>query len=109
VAYPHQAATGPSGVAVVGGHVARGDAAPALAGRYVFADWRADGRLFVADPSGDDRWPVGVAILDPGDARPPGDRALAFGRDRAGDVYLCSTNRTGPAGSTGAVHRLVAP
>ncbi|MFB6120481.1 MAG: sorbosone dehydrogenase family protein [Halobacteriaceae archaeon] len=109
VAYAHDADSGPSGQAVIGGHVARGDAAPALRELYVFADWNAEGRLFLADPSGGGQWPVRVAEMVSGDVRAPGSRVLGFGRDAAGDLYVCSTDRSGPSGSSGAVHRLVAP
>ncbi|NJN05364.1 MAG: hypothetical protein HC814_01715 [Rhodobacteraceae bacterium] len=53
------------GVTITGGYVYRGKAIPALAGKYVFADWSrnmgfADGTLLVATiptgASGEARW-----------------------------------------------------
>ena len=106
IEYPHRASSGPSGIAVVGGYVAPDDGpVPALRGRYVFADWRANGRLFVADPaSGADQWPT--AVVDAAGPHSLGDFVLAFGFDGR-DVFVCSSKRGGVGGSTGAVHRLV--
>ncbi|MGM0592748.1 MAG: PQQ-dependent sugar dehydrogenase, partial [Halobacteriota archaeon] len=39
IEYPHDAPGGPTGIAVIGGYRYDGDAIPALAGSYVFADW----------------------------------------------------------------------
>jgi len=103
VTYSHSGPD-PSGVAVVGGHVYRGDSIPTLRGTYVFGDWRADGSLFVATPGGGGEWPVSVV-----DAEPASELAnlLALGRDRSGEVYALTTQQSGVTGQTGAVHRLV--
>jgi len=101
--YPHEAESGPSGIAVIGGHRVPEDGVPALAGRYVFADWRAGGRLFVANPAGDD-WPVEVIQVEDGRERLP--LVLAFGRDGS-DVYVCTSTEGQVTGSTGALQRLV--
>jgi glucose/arabinose dehydrogenase len=106
VEYPHGSSSGPSGVAVVGGHVYRGDAVPALAGRYVFADWDAGGTLFVADPREAKPWPLATTEMAPGTDSAPGDRVLGFGRDATGEVYVCTSANTGLRGTSGAVHRL---
>ena len=108
VEYAHDAPSGPSGQAVVGGHVYRGEGVPALRGRYVFTDWNAGGRLFVADPGGD-RWPVAVVRPTAVEGAGPGQYVLGFGRDGDGEVYVCSTHRAGPSGASGALHRLAAP
>jgi hypothetical protein len=34
---------------------------------------------------------------------------LGFGQDLAGEMYLLTTDQTGPAGTTGKVYRLVRP
>ncbi len=97
------------GIAIVGGFVARGDAAPALRGRYVFGDFGsfggAAGRVFALDESDT------IAELDLGGLL--AERSvLGFGQDAAGDVYVLA-NETGtpfadPGGSpTGVVLRLV--
>jgi glucose/arabinose dehydrogenase len=102
VSYPH-GDEGVAGVAVIGGVVDADGATPATEGRYVFADWNANGRLFLADPTGE-RWPTSVLpVEDPGPD--VGQYVLGFGRGD-GDVYVLTTGRAGPGGSTGALHRL---
>ncbi|GAA0677526.1 PQQ-dependent sugar dehydrogenase [Natronoarchaeum mannanilyticum] len=75
------------GVAVVGGYVYRGSALSDLDGRYVFADLRPDGRLFVADPSGpDERWPMGTVEMDADGGVP--DQIYSLGRGRDGELFV---------------------
>ncbi|MFC7044340.1 PQQ-dependent sugar dehydrogenase [Halobacteriaceae archaeon GCM10025711] len=119
VAYPHQANGETVGVAVIGGYRYRGDAIPALQGTYVFADWRADGRLFAATPPADGRlfaatppadgdgpWSMAaVPMADPGDAF--GQFVLGLGRDRDGELYALTSQQSGVEGETGALHRVV--
>jgi glucose/arabinose dehydrogenase len=101
VEYPHSGAA-VSGVSVIGGQVYRGAALPALAGRYVFGDLRADGRLFVATPPDDgDRWPTAVLPVADGDAGDLG-RLLSVGRDPEGEVYVLTVGE-----SDGGLHRVV--
>jgi hypothetical protein len=105
VEYPHPGVGDgdePTGVAVVGGYRYDGPV-DALDGRYVFADWRADGRLFLADPTPDGPWPLSTVPVR--DASVPFVRA--FGRDPAGALYVLTSERPGVAGSTGACYRLI--
>lgn len=60
VEYPHAYQGSTVGIAIVGGVVSYGDAAPSIGNNYVFGDWTADptrkkpqGRLFVATPPSD--------------------------------------------------------
>jgi glucose/arabinose dehydrogenase len=96
IEYPHTGAD-VSGVAVVGGHVYRGDAVPELEGRYVFGD--LEGKLFVADPAEDTEglWSTAVLPVEAA-SRDRLNRLLGLGRDRAGEQYVL----TG-----GGVHRIV--
>jgi len=92
IEYPHE--NGPvSGVAVIGGHVYRGSALAELEGRYVFGDFVPEGRLFVATPAdGDGLWEtVAVELADAEKLT----RALAFGRDESGEVYVLGTGSDG--------------
>jgi hypothetical protein len=41
--------------------------------------------------------------------RDPGHYVLGFGEDRAGELYVLTTDQTGPAGTAGKVYRLVRP
>ncbi len=105
VEYPHGGGA-VSGIAVVGGYRYGGDAVPAFAGDYVFADWRAEGDVFVATPQeGDGRWPVEAVSVDGPSAFGP--YVLGFGRDPAGDLYVLTSKEGGVSGETGALHRFV--
>jgi len=103
IEYPHSGAT-VSGIAVIGGYRYRGSGLPSLSDAYVFADWRADGRLFVATPrEGAGLWPT-TELAVAGD---PGTHVLAFGYDRSADrLLVCSTDSSTPTGSSGRVHEL---
>ncbi|WP_136687834.1 PQQ-dependent sugar dehydrogenase [Halorhabdus amylolytica] len=101
IAYPHSGQP-ISGVAVIGGYVYAGEAIPGLAGRYVFADWQADGNLFVGTPTDEKPWQIDVLPVD-GEF---GSFVLGFGRDPVGENYVCTTEQAQVAGSTGAVYRL---
>lgn len=96
---------------VVGGYVYRGQEVPALAGRYVFADWSSafstpDGTLFLAEENPAGNW--GFDELEVTGF--PGERInryiLAFGQDREGEVYVLTSQNAGPSGATGAVYKL---
>lgn len=93
---------GVSGVAVVGGYVYAGEAIPGLADRYVFADWRADGRLFVGTPGDEKPWQTDVLPVED----EFGSMVLGFGRDPSGELYVCTTEQAQVSGSTGAVYRI---
>jgi glucose/arabinose dehydrogenase len=100
------------GVVVVAGVVYRGHEADQLAGRYVFGDWSKSffgpptGQLFAAQRQGRGMWPVQKLTIS---TSPDGElhhRVLGFGQDRRGEVYLLTTDNTGPAGTTGKVFKL---
>ncbi|MBX0323054.1 PQQ-dependent sugar dehydrogenase [Halomicroarcula sp. F13] len=102
VQYPHDGGE-VSGISVIGGYLYDGENVPPLRGRYVFADWRARGTLFVATDRGDQRWPVTAVPVD-GDGL--GSNVLSFGETPAGELLVCTTNEQGVTGETGAVHLL---
>jgi hypothetical protein len=98
----------------VGGHVYRGRALRQLSGRYVFGDWsrddeEPDGSLFVATPRKKRLWLMQQLRI----ATSPSGRLdhylLGFGQDPAGEMYVLTTDRQGPRGTTGKVYRLVRP
>jgi len=100
-----------SGVSVIGGYRYTGDAIPGLGGAYVFGDWQADGRLFLARPpedggDSDGLWEPSTVDLTGGEDG-PGALLLAFGRDADDELYVATTDSGTPTGSSGAVHRLV--
>jgi len=93
--YPHSGAA-VSGISVIVGNVYRGSAVPALDGYFIFGDYRAEGRLFVADP--DEDWVSGVLPVD-GDETV--DRILSVDRSPDGELFVLGTGTTG-----GGVYRL---
>jgi hypothetical protein len=97
------------GISIIGGYVYRAAAQPALAGKYVFGDFsRAfappQGRLFYIDTAG----PLNtIREFRNGRNNPPlGLYVKNFGRDSAGELYLCATTALGPTGTTGKVFRI---
>lgn len=101
IQYPHSG-DGVAGVSVIGGYRYRGDGTPGLGGQYLFADWRAGGELFLATPGESTPWPTQLLPVE-GSVR---GNVLAFGEDPAGELYVCTTDKTRVTGETGAVHRV---
>ena len=102
IEYPHSGQP-VSGVAVIGGQFYTGESIPGLRDRYVFADWQANGTLFVGTPTEDGLWETTTISVDDSEFAP---MILAFGRDQAGELYVCASERGQLVGSTGAVYRL---
>jgi glucose/arabinose dehydrogenase len=96
------------GTSVIGGYLYRGRALPALAGKYVFGDYRNgktfSGRLFFAEiPNGEIRdLRIGT------DDRELGFLLKGIGVDAEGELYLCGSAQPGPGGTGGVVVRVVA-
>ncbi|HEU5159169.1 MAG TPA: PQQ-dependent sugar dehydrogenase [Streptosporangiaceae bacterium] len=111
VEYPNAAQAGGLGVAVIGGHVYRGRDLPRFRGRYVFGDFsraldQPDGSLFVATPRPRGLWSLQqLRVSNTADGR-VGHYVLGFGQDLRGEIYVLTTDNTGPTGSTGKIFRL---
>jgi glucose/arabinose dehydrogenase len=111
VEYPNAARADGLGVAVIGGHVYRGDDLPRFRGRYIFGDFsrsfdRPDGILFVATPRSTGLWDMReLRVRNSPDGR-LGRFVLGFGQDRGGEIYVLTTDNAGPTGTTGKVFRL---
>jgi len=114
IEYGNANAPGGLGLAVVGGYVYRGEALPAFEGRYIFGDWStsfglADGSLFVATrPDSDgEMWNFQeLEIVSHEDGR-LGAYLLGFGQDAENELYVLTSGRAGPSGSSGRVWRIV--
>lgn len=107
VEYSHAEGDGdPGGVAIIGGYLYRGTAIPGLQGRYVFADWQANGRLFVATPSDEGQWPIETVSIANANGDAVGRFVLAFGRGPDDELYVATTDSSGASGESGAIHRL---
>lgn len=105
IQYPH---TGNpvSGIAVIGGYVYEGSTIPALQDRYVFADWRANGRLFVATRSEDaGHWPSEVLEVASAD-RDKLAFVLSFGRGADGELFVLTARERSVSGQSGVMYRL---
>jgi glucose/arabinose dehydrogenase len=96
VEYPHSGDP-VSGVSVIGGYVYRGDAIPGLVGRYVFADWKAGGRLFVAE-QGDGGW---TASTLPHTLSFELEQVRSFARGPDGELYV-----VGNGGDSWSLYRI---
>jgi hypothetical protein len=110
----HNPLGGGLGHAIVGGHVYRGTELRQFSGDYIFGDYsreeeEPDGSLFVAKPRKQGLWKLQQLRI----ARSPTGRlghfVLGFGQDPAGEMYVLTTDQTGPTGVTGKVYRLARP
>src|SRR5436190_560110 len=103
------------GQAVVGGYIYRGALLPQLRGRYVFGDWNKgggggpNGSLFAATPRADGLWRMQELFVTTSPNGRLGHYVLGFGQDPSGEVYVLTTDMTGPSGSTGKVFKLIRP
>ena len=104
-----------TGLAVIGGHVFRGDALPPLfEGTYFFGMWSSGrtsegtllpGRLFAATMQDEGTWPYEEVVVANADTFP--HYVLSFGQDLTGNIYVLTTDEAGPQGSTGRVYLMV--
>ena len=101
---------GGPGVVVVGGYVYRGEDVPELEGSYIFGDYseafdQPDGIVFRASMGGAS-WSFQEMRFG-ADQRRLGHYLLGFGQDLDGEIYILTTDRGHPSGTTGRVYRLV--
>jgi glucose/arabinose dehydrogenase len=106
------------GISITGGYVYRGKALPALAGKYVFADWTGNvairgGQMLVATPSADGKspWKTEKLALEGFPTGKIKGNITAFGEDNSGELYVLVNERDGlqgPVGSSGKVYKLTA-
>ncbi len=99
------------GLAVVGGYVYRGDNLPDRVGQYIFGDWTASldeprGTLLVGILSGA-TWTLGRVNLAGSTSSRLNQFIRGFGQDLGGEIYILSSERAGPSGTTGKVLELV--
>jgi glucose/arabinose dehydrogenase len=113
IEYANSRQEGGLGRTVVGGHVYRGDTLPQFRGRYIFGDWSRDfgtpdGTVFVAKARAG-LWQIQeIQFTTTADGR-LGHYLLGFGQARSGEMFVLSTDMTGPTGNTGKVYQLIAP
>jgi glucose/arabinose dehydrogenase len=114
IEYANHHQPGGLGATVIGGHVYRGAALPQFSGRYIFGDWsrefeEPDGSVFVAKSRKKGLWHMEQLRIATSPTGRVGHYVLGFGQDLAGEMYVLTTDQTGPAGTTGKVYRLVRP
>ncbi len=103
------------GRSVIGGFVYRGNALPALYGRYLFVDWVSNNevgsnQIYYADilPPDAGLWElVPVPLTQPDGSALPAFYTLSFGQDAGGELYVLTADYYNPVGSSGKVYKLV--
>jgi len=98
------------GTSVIGGDVYRGKKIPELAGAYVFGDWsivmdRPQGVLLVGRERAGG-WSLARLPVRDRETEHLGMYIRGFGRDRDGEIYVLTSERQGPTGTTGTVWRI---
>jgi glucose/arabinose dehydrogenase len=100
------------GNAVIGGYVYRGSALPSLQGKYLFGmfsttDNAKSGKVFSANMASNGSWSyTQLALIGyPADL---GTYLKSFGQDQSGEIYLLTSDQSGPQGNTGKVYKIVA-
>lgn len=114
IEYENANLPGGLGRAVVGGYIYRGEALPGFGGRLVFADWSTsfsvgNGTLFVATrPQVEGKmWSYEeLEVATTGDGR-MGEFILALGEDTEGELYVLTSEMSGPTGTTGKLHKIM--
>lgn len=100
------------GRVVVGGYVYRGSELPQLYGDYIFGEWsqsaEPDGALFLAKRRAG-LWKMEQFQINRNPDKRLGHFVLGFGQDLSGEIYVLTTDNTGPSGATGKVYKMVNP
>lgn len=114
IEYANHHQPGGLGAVVVGGYVYRDSLLPQFRGRYIFGDWSRefadpDGSLFAATARKKGLWRMQELMIQGHPEGRLGHYVLGFGQDLAGEVYVLTTDMTGPTGNTGQVFRLTRP
>lgn len=116
IEYQNANAEGGIGLVVIGGNVYRGSALPQWDGRYIFGDWstafpQGDGTLFIATPPAGEgaMWSFEELVVAGSENGRLNEYLLSFGQDQEGEIYVLTTETTGPNGNTGKVYKLVPP
>jgi glucose/arabinose dehydrogenase len=114
IEYANHHQPGGLGATVIGGHVYRGQTLPQFFGRYIFGDWsrefeEPDGSLFIAMPRKKGLWNMQQLRVATSPTGRLGHYLLGFGQGSDGEMYVLTTDQTGPSGTTGKVYKLVRP
>jgi len=98
------------GNAVIGGFVYRGTALRSLQGKYLFGMFSTTddrtGKVFSADMGSGSNWAYNALNIS-GYTSNLGTYLKSFGQDQSGEIYLLTSDQSGPQGSTGKVYKIV--
>ena len=101
------------GIAVIGGYVYRGEAINALEGNYIFGDWsldfnEGDGTVFSASSTNED-WDFWEMAIANKENQRLGLFITGMGQDADKELYILTTENSGPSGNTGKIFKIVPP
>jgi glucose/arabinose dehydrogenase len=96
----------------VGGYMYHGKEFPQLESKFIFGDWstsfiKGDGSLFVAEPSETGLWDMKQLGISGMKNNRIGEFILGLGHDSENELYVLTTEKTGPTGKTGKVYKLI--
>lgn len=101
------------GVVVIGGYVYRGiDQLFNIGGKYLFGVWSqgqgvSSGAIYASDAvQGASNWNFNKLTIKNKPNEELGHYLLGFGEDNAGEIYVLTTDLTGPQGNTGKVYKI---
>lgn len=102
------------GLAVIGGIVYRGSALPSFQGRYIFGDWsesiqQPNGLLMAAAPPETEgaTWSFQQLQIASSENGALNRFLLSFGQDAEQELYILTSDATGPSGESGKVFKIV--
>jgi glucose/arabinose dehydrogenase len=100
------------GLTITDGFMYRGLALSGLQGRLVFSTWSTTfaeprGRLFYAIPADTGLWPIGELIPAQPIEGTVGHFILGMGQNDEGELYIATSDESGPVGQTGRVYKLI--
>jgi hypothetical protein len=90
----------------------RGMALSDLQGQLVFSTWsttfaKPRGRLFYAIPADTGLWKIGELIPEQPIEGTVGHFILGMGQNDEGELYIATSDKSGPVGQTGRVYKLI--
>jgi glucose/arabinose dehydrogenase len=100
------------GLVIVGGHVYRGNALPQYEGKYIFGMWSRsfaapDGSVLVATPQASGLWSFNEIHFANTPAGQLKHYVLGFGQDSKGEVYVLTSDASGPTGNSGKLYKII--
>ncbi len=92
------------GISITGGYVYRGRQFPALAGKYIFADWAF--KVFYLEKNARQQWEAHDCRFEGKKDNVFPFRINSFGVDEEGELYMVTQNEIGAISHTGVVYKI---